>query len=55
MANIAHYLAMGGFAVYVWPAFGIATLIMGALAITSVSTYRRRQRELERLEREDLP
>jgi heme exporter protein CcmD len=46
---------MGGFALYVWPAFGVATVILGALAISAVATYRRRRRELERLEREEAP
>ena len=55
MAGIAHYLAMGGFAVYVWPAFAVATVIMAALAVQSVAVYRRRRRELDRLEREDAP
>jgi heme exporter protein D len=55
MAGIAHYLAMGGFAIYVWPAFAVATVIMAGLAIHSVSSYRRRRRELARLEREEAP
>lgn len=53
MARIEHYLAMGGFAAYVWPAFAVATVIMVGLAVQSISVYRRRQRELKRLERED--
>ncbi len=51
MAEIEHYLAMGGFALYVWPAYGVAMLIMAALAIQSVAAYRRHRRELERLEK----
>jgi heme exporter protein D len=55
MAGIVHYLAMGGFALYVWPAFGVAVVIMAALAINSIAVYRRRRRELDRLEREEAP
>ncbi len=54
MVAIEHYLAMGGYAVFVWPAFAVAVLIMAALAIDSVAGYRRRLRELALLEG-DLP
>ena len=50
MAGIERFLAMGGYAVFVWPAFAVAVLIMAALAIASVASYRRRLRELARLE-----
>jgi heme exporter protein D len=46
MDEIEHFLAMGGYARFVWPAFGLAVLVMGGLAIESVVTYRKRQREL---------
>jgi len=50
MAGLGHFLAMGGYAVFVWPAFAVAVAIMAALAIDSVAGYRRRVRELARLE-----
>jgi heme exporter protein D len=50
MAGIEHFLSMGGYAVFVWPAFAVAVLIMAALAIDSVAGYRRHLRELARLE-----
>jgi heme exporter protein CcmD len=46
---------MGGYAVFVWPAFGVAVAVMLAMTVQSVVGYRRRQRELARLEREDAP
>ncbi|HEY5209801.1 MAG TPA: heme exporter protein CcmD [Stellaceae bacterium] len=52
MAGIAHYLEMGGYAVFVWPAFGVAVVIMAGLAIQSLTKYRRCRRELARLERD---
>ena len=45
------YLAMGGYARFVWPAYGVALLVLGGLVVESVASYRRRQRELARLER----
>ncbi|HEX4113600.1 MAG TPA: heme exporter protein CcmD [Stellaceae bacterium] len=53
MAGLSHYLAMGGYAAFVWPAFAVAAAIMAGLAIQSLGNYRRRQRELARLERDD--
>jgi heme exporter protein D len=39
------FLAMGGYARFVWPAYGLAVLVLGAMA---AQTYRswRRQRSL---------
>ncbi len=55
MAGIGHFLAMGGYAIFVWPAFAIAALVMAGLAVQSVAGYRRRRRELARLDHEDAP
>jgi heme exporter protein D len=41
---------MGGYAAYVWPAFGAAALILIALLVISVLTLRARQRALRELE-----
>ena len=46
MPAIDHFLAMGGYARFVWPAFGLALIVLGGLVIESLVTYRRRQREL---------
>jgi len=50
MAPIEQFLAMGGYAIFVWPAFAVAIFVMAALLARSLATYRRRQRELARLE-----
>jgi heme exporter protein CcmD len=42
---------MGGYAVFVWPAYAAALIVLGGLAAWSISGYRRAQRELERLQR----
>ncbi|HXE16468.1 MAG TPA: heme exporter protein CcmD [Stellaceae bacterium] len=53
MSGVDHFLAMGGYAVFVWPAYGVALVVMAGLAIHGVAAYRRRRRELARLEREE--
>lgn len=49
--SIAHFLAMGGYAQYVWPAFAVAILVLGGLFGQSLATYRRLKRELDAIER----
>ena len=41
---IAQYLAMGGYARFVWPAYGVAVIVLAAMAIASVAGWRRQQR-----------
>jgi heme exporter protein D len=48
---MSQFLAMGGYAAFVWPAYGVALLALGGLLIQSLRQYRARQRELERLQR----
>ena len=52
MDGIAKFLAMGGYAAYVWPALGLTVGVLGALLIASVKSVRRREAELARLEAE---
>ena len=51
MSSIASYFAMGGYAFFVWPAYGVAALVLGGLAFQSWRRYRRSRDELERLQR----
>lgn len=51
MELVDHFLAMGGYARFVWPAFGITVIVLGGLLVDSIVTYRRRQRELASVER----
>jgi heme exporter protein D len=48
---MSQFLAMGGYAAFVWPAYGVALLALGGLLIQSLRQYRARQRELDRLQR----
>lgn len=38
---IAHWLAMGGYAAFVWPAYGIALVVLGGIAWQSLRRHRR--------------
>ena len=49
------FLAMGGYAAFVWPAYGIAAAVLAGMVIESVAAYRRARRDLARLEAERPP
>ena len=44
-------LDMGRYAGFVWPAFALSALVIGALAADTLARARRWRREAERLER----
>jgi heme exporter protein D len=50
MQNLAGFFAMGGYAVYVWPAFLVALLVMGGQLATTLRTLHRREAALAALE-----
>lgn len=43
------WLQMGGYAVFVWPAYGIAAAALGLLAAGTIRRYRMAQRRLAQL------
>jgi heme exporter protein D len=51
MSRIAAFFAMGGFAVYVWPAYGLAFAVLGGLALQSWRRYRASKSALDEIER----
>ena len=51
MSRLDAFLAMGGYAGYVWPAYAAAAIMLGGLLAWSLAGYRRAQRELETLQR----
>ena len=55
MASVMDFLAMGGYAGYVWPAYGVTGLLLLAMLAWSLAAYRRCQRALERLQRDAPP
>jgi heme exporter protein D len=46
---LTDFLAMGGYAAYVWPAYGFAALVLIVLLAQSWRSARRRAAELEQL------
>ena len=50
MDAIREYLSMGGYAVFIWPAFGVTALIMVGLLFGSVRSLRRERQTLELME-----
>jgi heme exporter protein D len=45
------YWAMGGYAAYVWPAYGLTVVILAGLLIGAVRALRQAERELAAFER----
>jgi heme exporter protein D len=52
MGAIDHFLAMGGYARFVWPAYGLALIVLGGFVIETVATYRKRRRALDAAEKQ---
>ena len=49
---IGAFLAMGGYAAFVWPAYGVAFAVLGGLALFSWRRYRESIVTLERLQQD---
>jgi heme exporter protein D len=47
-------LAMGGYAAFVWPAYGLSAIVMIGLAVTGWRSLRARERDLAKL-RDQMP
>ena len=52
MAEIEQFLAMGGYAAFVWPAFAVAAAVLAGLLVVSLRTLRRREAALALLLRD---
>jgi heme exporter protein D len=50
MESLRIFLAMGGYAVYVWPAFLVAGLVMAGQVATTLHSLHRREAALAELE-----
>lgn len=46
------FFEMGGYAAYVWPAFGVAAVVLIALLVISLHGLKSRERALRQLEAE---
>jgi heme exporter protein D len=47
---MASFFAMGGYAVYVWPAYIVSALVMGCAIVVSLAAHARAKRSVRRLE-----
>jgi heme exporter protein D len=52
MGEIGAFLAMGGYAGFVWPAYGVALAVLAGLALLSWRRYRESTVALERLQQD---
>ena len=52
VSSLSTFLAMGGYARFVWPAYGLAAAVLLGLLVWTLGSYHRRQQELARLQRE---
>ncbi len=52
ISTISAYLAMGGYAVFVWPAYGLTAAVLGGLALHSWRRYQHSLRALEGLQQQ---
>jgi len=52
MAEIEQFLAMGGYAAFVWPAFAVTAAVLVGLLVVSLRTLRRREAALALLLRD---
>lgn len=50
MNQVIEFLEMGGYAAFVWPAYGATVIVMAAVALSSIRTLLWHQRELKRIE-----
>ena len=50
LERLTAFLEMGGYAAFVWPAFGLAAVVMVGLLLATLRQLRRRRRELAELE-----
>jgi len=50
VSEFARWAEMGGYAVFVWPAYGLAVAVLGGIAAQSWLRYRISVRALDRLQ-----
>ena len=55
MTAVGNYLAMGGYAAFVWPAYAVATIVIGGISLQSWRRYRASAALLDRAQRQSNP
>jgi heme exporter protein D len=51
MSGFSTWAAMGGYAVFVWPAYTVAVLVLGWVAVQSWRRHRASIRDLDQVQR----
>ena len=49
---MAYFFAMGGYAVFVWPAYAVSVLVLGVACVVSWQAHARARRSVRQLEEE---
>ena len=52
ISTIAIYFAMGGYAIYVWPAYALTAAVLGGFTVLSWHRRRDSARSLDRLQQQ---
>jgi heme exporter protein D len=52
MEEVGAFFAMGGYAGFVWPAYGVASAVLGGLCVYSWRRYRESVVAVERLQQD---
>ena len=50
MDGLRSFFAMGGYGAFIWPAYGVALAVLGALTLAAMRRLRRSQADLAELE-----
>jgi heme exporter protein D len=50
MGRLGDYLAMGGYAHFVWPAYGVVLIVLGGFALHAWRRYRASLKALDELQ-----
>jgi heme exporter protein D len=48
---MSEFLAMGGYAAFIWPAYGISALALGGATVWTLAAWRRAKAKLAALEK----
>ena len=55
MEQVLNYLAMGGYGIFVWPAYALTAVILVGMLVTTLRRLRALQSELARLHAPEAP
>lgn len=50
-SSFTAFLSMGGYAGFVWPAYGLTVLVMVVVLVVSIRMAKSREQELERIQK----